>query len=110
MPVMLCEHAVSNLIVSSGAVVEADALKQTGSVNVSHRVRAGVGTEECRDGAVESVGEKRQRQASSCAVSSSILGRRTVSAAVVTLVWSGSQRLAAFPTPAAETCMQWAGL
>ena len=33
LPVMLCEHAVSNFIVRSGAEAEVDALKQTGSVN-----------------------------------------------------------------------------
>ncbi len=66
--------------------------------------------EEVRVGAVES-GNGRQRQASSCAVSSCILGRRTASATVVALDSPGSQRFAAsFTTPEEESCMQWDAL
>ena len=53
----------------------------------------------------------RQRQASSCAVSSCILGRRTASATGLVPCSRGSQRFAAsFATPEEESCMQWDGL
>jgi hypothetical protein len=87
-----------------------EALKQTGSVNAAEigyteEIKWGIG--EVRDRAVGS-GIGRQRQASSCAVSSCILGRRTASATEVALDSLGSQRLAAsFATPEEESCMQW---
>ena len=80
-----------------------EALKQTGSVNAAEiggyteEIEWGIG--EVRDSAVGS-GIRRQRQASFCAISSCILGRRMVSATVVALDNLGSQRLAAsFATP-----------
>ena len=102
---------MSNFIVRLD--VEVQALKQTGSVNAEEigqtgEIKEGIG--EFRVGAVES-GIGRQRQESSCAVSSCILGRRTASAAVAALDSPGSQRFAAsFATPEEESCMQWDAL
>ena len=105
---------MSNLIVVRSEV-EVQALKQTGSVNAEDmghtgEIKEGIGEEVRVVGAVES-GIGRQRQASSCAVSSCILGRRTASATVAALDSPGSQRFAAsFATPEEESCMQWDAL
>jgi hypothetical protein len=95
-------------VVRSGESV-VEALKQTGSVNaaeIGYTEEIEWSIREVRDRAVGS-GIGRQRQASFCAVSSCILGRRTASGTVVALDSLGSQRLAAFfATPKENRCMQ----
>jgi hypothetical protein len=77
-------------------------------IGYTEEIEWGIG--EVRDRAVGSgIGIK--RQASSYAVSSCILGRRTAFATEVALDSFGSQRLAAsFATPEEESCMQWGDL
>ena len=93
-----------------GAGVETDWVSERAHVaeDMGHtgEIKERIGGEVRVVGAVES-GIGRQRQASSCAVSSCILGRRTASVTVAALDSSGSQRFAvSFATPEEENCMQ----